>query len=97
VDSNTYLVGRWRLNLNHKQLMPNAKKALADSGIQLRQNPHKSLIKCAIELVHFYGIKLVNEYKPTGPRMLVKTKARRFRRHRSPRDFSIATRSMATA
>lgn len=71
VDSNTYLVGPLaRLNLNHEQLMPNAKQALIDSGIQLPlKNPYKSLIARAIELVHFYeeAIKLVNEYKPTGP------------------------------
>jgi coenzyme F420-reducing hydrogenase alpha subunit len=71
VDSNTYLVGPLaRLNLNHEQLMPNAKKALADSGIQLPlKNPYKSLIARAIELVHFYeeAIQLIKEYKPTGP------------------------------
>ena len=71
VDGDTYLVGPLaRLNLNHEQLMPNAKKALADSGIQLPlKNPYKSLIARAIELVHFYeeAIKLINEYRPTGP------------------------------
>jgi len=71
VDSNTYLVGPLaRLNLNHEQLMPNARKALADSGIKLPlKNPFKSLIARAIELVHFYeeAIQLIKEYKPTGP------------------------------
>lgn len=71
VDGNTYLVGPLaRLNLNHEQLMPNAKKALADSGIELPlKNPYKSLIARAIELVHFYeeAIQLIKEYKPTGP------------------------------
>jgi len=71
VDHNTYLVGPLaRLNLNHKQLMPNAKKALADSGIQLPlKNPYKSLFARAIELVHFYeeAIQLIKEYKPSGP------------------------------
>ncbi|MEP7134604.1 MAG: Ni/Fe hydrogenase subunit alpha [Chloroflexota bacterium] len=71
VDNNTYLVGPLaRLNLNHEQLMPNAKKALQDSKIQLPlKNPYKSLIARAIELVHFYeeAIQLVKEYKPTGP------------------------------
>jgi len=71
VDHNTYLVGPLaRLNLNHEQLMPNAKKALADSGIQLPlNNPYKSLFARAIELVHFYeeAIQLIKEYKPSGP------------------------------
>lgn len=71
VDKNTYLVGPLaRLNLNHEQLMPKAKQALKESGIQLPlTNPYKSLIARAIELVHFYeeAIQLVKEYKPTGP------------------------------
>jgi coenzyme F420-reducing hydrogenase alpha subunit len=71
VDSNTYLVGPLaRLNLNHEQLLPNAKQALKESGIQLPiKNPYKSLIARAIEVVHFYeeAIQLVKEYKPTGP------------------------------
>ncbi len=71
VDKNTYLVGPLaRLNLNHEQLMPNAKQALKESGIQLPiKNPYKSLIARAIEVVHFYeeAIQLVKEYKPTGP------------------------------
>jgi len=71
VDHNTYLVGPLaRLNLNHEQLMPNAKKALAESGIQLPlKNPYKSLFARAIELVHFYeeAIQLIKEYKPSGP------------------------------
>jgi coenzyme F420-reducing hydrogenase alpha subunit len=71
VDSNTYLVGPLaRLNLNHEQLMPNAQKALKDSGVQLPlKNPYKSLFARAIELVHFYeeAIQLVKAYKPSGP------------------------------
>ena len=71
VDRNTYLVGPLaRLNLNHEQLLPNAQKALKDSGIQLPlKNPYKSLIARAIELVQFYeeAIQLVNEYNPSGP------------------------------
>jgi sulfhydrogenase subunit alpha len=71
VDHNTYLVGPLaRLNLNHEQLLPNAQKALKDSGIQLPlKNPYKSLIARAIELVQFYeeAIQLVNEYNPSGP------------------------------
>lgn len=71
VDHNTYLVGPLaRLNLNHEQLMPNAKKALEESEIQLPlKNPYKSLIARAIELVHFYeeAIQLINDYKPSGP------------------------------
>ena len=71
VDSNTYMVGPLaRLNLNHEQLMPKAKQALQESGIQLPiKNPYKALLARAIELVHFYeeAIKLINEYKPTGP------------------------------
>ena len=71
VDSNTYLVGPLaRLNLNHEQLLPKAKQALKDSGIQLPlKNPYKSLIARAIELVHFYeeAIQIIQAYKPTGP------------------------------
>jgi coenzyme F420-reducing hydrogenase alpha subunit len=71
VDSNTYLVGPLaRLNLNHEQLLPKAKQALKDSGIQLPlMNPYKSLIARAIELVQFYeeAIQLIEAYKPTGP------------------------------
>jgi coenzyme F420-reducing hydrogenase alpha subunit len=71
VDSNTYLVGPLaRLNLNHEQLLPNAKQALRESGIQLPlRNPYKSLFARAIELVHFYeeAIQLVKEYQPSGP------------------------------
>jgi coenzyme F420-reducing hydrogenase alpha subunit len=71
VDSNTYMVGPLaRLNLNHEQLMPKAKQALQESGVQLPiKNPYKALLARAIELVHFYeeAIKLINEYKPTGP------------------------------
>jgi len=71
VDNNTHMVGPLaRLNLNHEQLLPNAKKALQESGIQLPlKNPYKSLIARAIEVVHFYeeAIQLVKEYKPTGP------------------------------
>jgi len=47
-----------------------AKKALQESGVKLPiKNPYKALIARAIELVHFYeeAIKLINEYKPTGP------------------------------
>lgn len=70
VDSNTYLVGPLaRLNLNHEQLLPKAKQALKDSGIQLPlKNPYKSLIARAIELVQFYeeAIQLIEAYKPTG-------------------------------
>lgn len=71
VDNNTYLVGPLaRLNLNHEQLMPRAKKALQEFGIRLPvKNPYKSLIARSIELVHFYeeAIQLINEYKPSGP------------------------------
>ena len=71
VDNNTYLVGPLaRLNLNHEQLLPKAKQALQDFGIQLPlKNPYKSLIARAIELVHFYeeAIQIVRTYKPTGP------------------------------
>jgi sulfhydrogenase subunit alpha len=71
VDNNTYLVGPLaRLNLNHEQLLPRAKQALKESGVQLPlKNPYKSLIARAFELVHFYeeAIQLVKEYKPSGP------------------------------
>ncbi len=71
VDNNTYLVGPLaRLNLNHEQLMPRAKKALQEFGIRLPiKNPYKSLIARSIELVNFYeeAIRLIKEYKPGGP------------------------------
>jgi coenzyme F420-reducing hydrogenase alpha subunit len=71
VDSNTYIVGPLaRLNLNHEQLMPRAKQALQESGVQLPlKNPYKALFARAVELVHFYeeAIQLVKEYKPVGP------------------------------
>lgn len=70
VDGNTYLVGPLaRLNLNHQQLLPAAKQAIKDSGVELPiRNPYKSLLARAIELVHFYeeAIQLVNSYKPEG-------------------------------
>ncbi len=66
-----YLVGPLaRLNLNHEQLLPSAKKAMEENGIQLPlKNPYKSLIARAIELVHFYeeAITLVGTYNPSGP------------------------------
>jgi sulfhydrogenase subunit alpha len=65
-----YLVGPLaRLNLNHEQLMPEAKKALRGSGLKLPlTNPYKSLIARVIELVNFYeeAISLVNTYNPIG-------------------------------
>ncbi len=69
-DGNTYLVGPLaRINLNHNQLSPMAKQALAASGVELPlRNPYKSLLARAIELVHFYeeAIQLIKEYKPEG-------------------------------
>jgi coenzyme F420-reducing hydrogenase alpha subunit len=71
IDGSTYLVGPLaRLNLNHEQLLPAAKKALKDSKLKLPlNNPYKSLIARAIELVQFYeeAIQLVKSYKPQGP------------------------------
>ena len=71
VDGSTYLVGPLaRLNLNHEQLMPNAKRVLKDAKLKLPlKNPYKSLIARAIELVHFYeeAIALVKTYNPSGP------------------------------
>lgn len=71
IEGNTYLVGPLaRLNLNHEQLLPNAKKALKDSKLKLPLiNPYKSLIARAIELVQFFeeAIQLVKDYKPDGP------------------------------
>ncbi len=67
----TYIVGPLaRLNLNHEQLLPQAKQALQDSGIKLPiTNPYKSLIARAVELVQAYeeAIMLVKAYNPTGP------------------------------
>jgi sulfhydrogenase subunit alpha len=70
-EGGNYLVGPLaRLNLNHAQLLPEAQKALQDSGIKLPiTNPYKSLIARAVELVHFYeeAIALIKAYEPTGP------------------------------
>ena len=67
----TYIVGPLaRLNLNHEQLLPQARQALQDSGIQLPiTNPYKSLIARAVELVQAYeeAIQLVKAYDPAGP------------------------------
>jgi sulfhydrogenase subunit alpha len=66
-----YLVGPLaRLNLNHEQLLPLAKKALKDNKIKLPIiNPYQSLIARAVELVHFYeeAIQLIQAYAPKGP------------------------------
>jgi coenzyme F420-reducing hydrogenase alpha subunit len=71
IDGNTYLVGPLaRLNLNHEQLLPNAKRALKDSKLKLPlKNPYKSLIARGIELVQFFeeAIQLVRDYRPEGP------------------------------
>lgn len=65
-----YLVGPLaRLNMNHGQLMPEARKALQESRIVLPlTNPYKSLIARSIELVHFCeeAITLVKSYDPAG-------------------------------
>src|SRR5512140_817649 len=55
-EGGNYLVGPLaRLNLNHDQLLPEAKKALKESKIKLPlTNPYKGLIARAVELVHFY-------------------------------------------
>jgi sulfhydrogenase subunit alpha len=70
-EGGNYLVGPLaRLNLNHEQLLPQAKKALQESGIKLPlTNPYKSLIARAIELVQSYeeAIQLIRAYNPTGP------------------------------
>jgi sulfhydrogenase subunit alpha len=58
-----------RLNLNHEQLSPMARKALKESKIKLPlRNPYKSLIARAIELVDAYetAIQLVKGYQPSG-------------------------------
>jgi coenzyme F420-reducing hydrogenase alpha subunit len=71
VAGTPYLVGPLaRLNLNHAQLLPAARKAMKDAKIKLPlKNPYKSLIARAVELVHFYAeaIQLVKEYAPEGP------------------------------
>ena len=71
VDGNTYLVGPLaRLNLNHEQLLPIARKTMEEARIELPiRNPYKSLIARAVELVQAYeeAIQLVKEYKPEGP------------------------------
>jgi sulfhydrogenase subunit alpha len=67
----TYLVGPLaRLNLNHEQLMPAAQRALEDADVTLPlENPYKSLLARAIELVEFFeeAMQLVQSYKPEGP------------------------------
>ncbi|HEY5730095.1 MAG TPA: Ni/Fe hydrogenase subunit alpha [Anaerolineales bacterium] len=71
VDGNTYLVGPLaRLNLNHEQLLPLARKSMEEANIKLPlKNPYKSLIARAVELVQAYeeAILLVNDYNPKGP------------------------------
>ena len=70
VDGGTYLVGPLaRLNLNHEQLLPIARKAMEEANIQLPlKNPYKSLIARAVELVQAYeeAIELVKNYSPEG-------------------------------
>lgn len=70
VDGSTYMVGPLaRLNLNHEQLLPIARKAMKDAGIKLPiTNPYKSLIARAVELVQAYeeAILLIKGYKPEG-------------------------------
>ena len=70
-DGGTYLVGPLaRLNLNHEQLMPTAKQALADAKISLPiRNPYKAFLARAIELVNFFeeALQLVSAYAPEGP------------------------------
>jgi coenzyme F420-reducing hydrogenase alpha subunit len=71
IAGGTYLVGPLaRINLNHEQLLPAAQEALNNAKLDLPlQNPYKSLLARAIELVHFYeeAIQLVNSYDPHGP------------------------------
>jgi sulfhydrogenase subunit alpha len=69
-DGGTYIVGPLaRLNLNHEQLLPEAKKTLQEAGIKLPiTNPYKSLIARAVELVQAFeeAVQLVGDYDPTG-------------------------------
>ncbi|MBN2386084.1 MAG: Ni/Fe hydrogenase subunit alpha [Anaerolineales bacterium] len=71
VDGNPYLVGPLaRLNINHRQLGPEAQEALKESGLSLPLcNPYWSLAARAVELVHFYAEALaqIKAYKPDGP------------------------------
>jgi sulfhydrogenase subunit alpha len=70
-DGGTYIVGPLaRLNLNHEQLLPEAKKTLQEAGIKLPiTNPYKSLIARAVEMVQAFeeAVQLVGDYDPTGP------------------------------
>ena len=70
LEGGNYLVGPLaRLNLNHDQLMPLARKALQDNQIELPlTNPYKSLIARVVELVNFYeeATRLIQAYNPTG-------------------------------
>jgi sulfhydrogenase subunit alpha len=70
-EGGTYIVGPLaRLNLNHEQLLPQAKQAMQEAGIKLPiTNPYKSLIARAVELVQSYeeAIILVKAYAPSGP------------------------------
>jgi sulfhydrogenase subunit alpha len=71
VDGGTYLVGPLaRLNLNHDQLGPAAKKAIKDAGIALPlKNPYKSFIARAVELVQAFeeAIRIIEIHSPSGP------------------------------
>lgn len=70
VDGNVYFVGPLaRLNLNHEQLLPKARKTMEDANIKLPlTNPYKSLVARAVELVQAYeeAITLVKSYHPEG-------------------------------
>lgn len=70
-EKSTYLVGPLaRLNLNHDQLSPTAKKAMQTAKVDLPiRNPYKALLARAIELVQFFdeAIQLVKAYRPEGP------------------------------
>ncbi len=70
-DGNTYIVGPLaRLNLNHEQLLPQARQTMEAAGIKLPlTNPYKSLIARAVELVQAYeeALQLIRAYDPAGP------------------------------
>jgi sulfhydrogenase subunit alpha len=70
ISGDPYLVGPIsRVNLNHDQLHPNAKQAIADNKIILPiNNPFQALVARAVELVHFYAeaIDAIQAYQPEG-------------------------------
>ena len=70
IDGTTYLVGPLaRLNLNHTLLGTQAQKVIEETGIRFpMNNPYKSLIARAVELVDAcdLALQLIRDFQPEG-------------------------------